>query len=64
MSVKWKPYNLTYFIRLFAVATLRDPFFIPSHRKPYKMCYIEDFIMKTTSHQEKISSAMTAAKIL
>ena len=39
-----KPYNLTYFIRLFAIATFRDPFFVNSHAKPYKMFYIGSFI--------------------
>ena len=41
-----KPYNLTYFIRLFAVATFSAHKYIPSHRKPYKMFYIGSFIMK------------------
>ena len=47
LYITLKPYNLTYFIRFIAVATFRDPFFVTSHRKPYKMCYIEDFIMKS-----------------
>jgi len=42
-----KPYNLTYFIMFIAVATCRDPFFEPSHRKPYKRFYIGCFITKT-----------------
>jgi hypothetical protein len=40
-----KPYNLTYFITFIAVAKFRDPFFATCHRKPYKMCYMERFIM-------------------
>lgn len=35
--VALKPYNLTYFIRLFTVATFADHKSIPSYRKPYKM---------------------------
>ncbi len=43
-----KHYNLTYFITLIAVATFTDHKYTTSHRKPYKMCYIVDFIMKST----------------
>jgi len=32
----------------------RDPFYAINFIKPYKMCYIEDFIMK--SIKEKINS--------
>ena len=49
-----KPYNLIYFIRFVATATFRDPFYAIKHIKPYKMCYIEDFIMKTI--KENINS--------
>ncbi|GIT97703.1 hypothetical protein TSL1_05240 [Sulfurovum sp. TSL1] len=41
-----KPYNLTYFIRLFAVATFAGYKFSSINRKPYKMFYIGGFIMK------------------
>ena len=44
MSSQSKPYNLTYFIRLFTVATFADHFFVPSRKKPYKTSYIEHFI--------------------
>ena len=43
-----KPYNLTYFIRLSAIATFESHKSIPSYRKPYKMFYIGCFIMKHT----------------
>ena len=49
-----KPYNLTYFIRLFAVSTFADHKSIPFNRKPYKMFYIGGFIMKTI--KESINS--------
>jgi len=41
---KPKPYNLTYFIRLFAVATFVDHKDVNKYIKPYKMCYIGGFI--------------------
>ena len=43
MPSKPKPYNLTYLIRLFAVAMFVDHFFVPSRRKPYEMFYIRRF---------------------
>jgi hypothetical protein len=49
-----KPYNLTYFIRLSAVATFADHKSVPFNRKPYKMFYIAFFIMKTI--KENINS--------
>jgi len=48
-----KHYNLTYFIRLFAIATFAGYKYVPFYRKPYKMFYI-GFIMKTI--KENISS--------
>jgi len=41
-----KPYNLTYYITFIAVAVFRDLFYVTKYRKPYKICYIGDFIMK------------------
>ena len=49
-----RPYNLTYFIRLFAVATFADYKITTFNRKPYKMFYIGGFIRKTI--KENISS--------
>ena len=40
-----KPYNLTYFITFIAVARFRDHKYVTSYIKPYKMCYMERFIM-------------------
>ncbi len=37
-----------------AVATFRDPFYVAKYIKPYKMCYIGGFIMKTI--KENINS--------
>ena len=37
-----------------AVASLRDPYYVTKYRKPYKMCYIGGFIMKTI--KENINS--------
>ncbi len=34
-----------------AVATFRDHLYVASYRKPYKMCYIGDFIMKSLSRE-------------
>jgi len=42
-----KPYNLTCFITFIAVATFVDHKYATSYRKPYKMCYIGGFIMKS-----------------
>ncbi len=42
-----KPYNLTYFITFLAVTTFVVHKYVISHTKPYKMCYIGGFIMKT-----------------
>ena len=40
-----KPYNLTYSITFITVATFRDPFYAIKYTKPYKMYYIDDFII-------------------
>jgi len=44
-----KPYNLTYFITFIAVATFAGYKSSPFNRKPYKMFYIGDFIMKSVN---------------
>ena len=43
-SIVPKPYNLTYFITFITIAMFTDHKYIHSHRKPYKMRYIADFI--------------------
>jgi len=43
MLIKYKPYNLTYFIMLFAVATFAEHKSYPFNRKRYKMFYIGMF---------------------
>ncbi len=43
----WKPYNLTYFIRLFAVATFTGYKISHFNRKPYKTFYMGGFIRKS-----------------
>ena len=45
----YKPYNLTYFITFLTVAPFAGHKSVLFNRKPYKMFYIEGFIMKTTS---------------
>ena len=43
-SEKEKPYNLTYFIKFIVIAAFRSHKYVTKYTKPYKMCYIEDFI--------------------
>jgi len=54
LHINLKPYNLTYFITFIAVAAFKGHKYVTSYRKPYKMCYIGSFIMKTI--KEKINS--------
>ena len=42
-----KPYNLTYFITFTTVAMFRDHLYVTKYIKPYKMCYLGDFIRKS-----------------
>jgi len=46
-----KPYNLTYFITFIDVATFTNHKFALFNRKPYKMFYIEDYIMRYLSNK-------------
>ena len=41
-----KPYNLTYFIRLYAVATFEDHKTVPFNRKPYKIYFDTQYIIE------------------
>jgi len=59
-----KPYNLTYFITFIAVATFADHKYITSNRKLYKMCYMEDFIMKILLDQHKIYLSKLQRKVI
>ena len=49
MLVDLKPYNLTYFITFIAVAMFADHKYVTRYIKPYKMCYIGDFIRLNTN---------------
>jgi len=49
-----KSYNLTYFITFIVVAMFVVHKYVISHGKPYKMFYVEGFIMKTI--KENINS--------